>query len=73
MIVARGLGRGVGAILVTAGLGLSGAPVPPAVPPVLAAGPDDPLRRVLTEDQIRVQNDIIIMTVIAAVTSGLIE
>lgn len=41
-IVARGLGRGFASILVTAGLGLSAAPIPPTIDvPQMESGADD--------------------------------
>jgi hypothetical protein len=71
VIAARGLGRGFGAVLVTAGLGLSTVPVP--APAAFTGGPDAPGWPVLSDEDIRRQNETILLTVMAAVTQGLIR
>lgn len=82
MIVARGLGRGVGAVLVTAGLGLATTPAvtpPPAPHPMeLLAGGSGWVREIRDErphvdPQIRRNNEAIIAAAIAMITQGLLE
>lgn len=73
MIVARGLGRGLGAVIVTAGLGLSGAPLPPSIDmsysPTVTRHPGASLERLRIEQQ----NDMILAIVTAAVTNRMLE